>query len=119
MLSGIPSQMVEADFDFSCFIWLPATYQQPTSKIQDGGRQTKRIDISGYRLDSDAISMAISMFSGSSKSMVQRGKMSEVSRRRKFKMAASKPEVVISKLLYKMATRFQRLTPCFMGPATQ
>ena len=35
----------------------------------------------------------------------------------KFKMAATKPEVTISQLPDKLATKFKRLHPYFKGPA--
>jgi hypothetical protein len=37
----------------------------------------------------------------------------------KFKTAAAKPDVPVSKLLYKIAKGFQRLNPCFRGRGTQ
>ena len=43
----------------------------------------------------------------------------EVTGNAKSKMAAAKPEVLISQLLYQIATKFQRLHPHFWGPPTQ
>ena len=37
----------------------------------------------------------------------------------KFKMAASKPEILITQLIYKIHAKFQRLPPCFRGPGFQ
>ena len=37
----------------------------------------------------------------------------------KLKMAASKPEILITRLLYKIPAKFQRLPPCFHGPGIQ
>ena len=37
----------------------------------------------------------------------------------KFKMAASKPEILITQLIYKIHAKFQRLPPCFQGPGIQ
>jgi hypothetical protein len=37
----------------------------------------------------------------------------------KFKMAAAKPEVPVSQLLYKIAKKFERLPPYFRGQGTQ
>jgi hypothetical protein len=36
-----------------------------------------------------------------------------------FKMATAKPEVHVSQLLYKIAKKFQRLSACFSGRASQ
>ena len=37
----------------------------------------------------------------------------------KFKMAASKPEILITQLIYKIHAKFQQLPPCFQGPGIQ
>ena len=37
----------------------------------------------------------------------------------KFKMAALKPEILITQLIYKIHAKFQRLPPCFQGPGIQ
>ena len=34
-------------------------------------------------------------------------------------MAASKPEILITQLIYKIHAKFQRLPPCFQGPGIQ
>ena len=44
---------------------------------------------------------------------------SDVTGSRKFKMAAAKPELLISPLLDKIGTPFQRLTPHFRGSGIQ
>ena len=36
-----------------------------------------------------------------------------------FKMAALKPEILITQLIYKILAKFQRLPPCFQGPGFQ
>src|SRR5664279_40176 len=45
--------------------------------------------------------------------------ISVVAESQKSKMAASKPDILISQLLDKIETKFQRLTLHFRGPATQ
>ena len=37
----------------------------------------------------------------------------------KFKMAASKPELLMTRLLYKIPAKVQRLPPCVHGPGIQ
>src|SRR5664279_1027189 len=83
------------------------------SEIQDGGRQTGSTYISASIADSNGISTATPMFSGSRNSMVITRLPPYVTRSRKFKMAAVKPEVLISQLLYNKAMQFQWLPPYF------
>ena len=89
------------------------------SAFKDGGRQTGSSYISASRPDSDAVSKANPPFSGSSNSAALLRILPDVTVSRILKMAASKPEVLISQLLDKIATPFQRQTPHFLGPATQ
>src|SRR5208282_3621514 len=64
------------------------------------------------------IPTAAPMLSGSWNSRILLRIVPDVTGSRFLKMAASKPEVVITQLLGKIATLFQRLTPHFLGLAT-
>jgi hypothetical protein len=66
--------------------------------------------ISACRRDRNEISVAISLFSGSSYSIV-RVQYNQTGNR-KSKTAASKPEVLIYQLVDEIATKFQRLSVC-------
>ena len=79
------------------------------SEIQVVGRQTGRTYISASILDSNAVPKATSTFLGSSNSIALWRILSDVTGSRKFKMAAAKPEVLISQLLNQIATPFQKL----------
>src|SRR5208282_1609463 len=89
------------------------------SVFKDGGRQTGSTYISASRQDSNAVPKANPPFSGSSNSMAPLRILSDVTGSLLLKMAAAKPEVLISQLLDKIATPFQRQTPHFRDPATQ
>src|SRR5664279_4735059 len=69
------------------------------SEIQDGGRQTGSTYISASIADSNETPTATPMFSGARNSMVITPILPDVTGSRKFKMAAVKPEVLISQLL--------------------
>src|SRR5664279_1490005 len=98
-----------------------ADYARHTGQpeIQDGGLQTGSTYYSACRLHSNAISTAIPTFSGSSNSMALWPIMPDIPGNRKSKMAAYKPEVLITQPVDYIATRFQRLSSHFRGPATQ
>src|SRR5208282_430566 len=89
------------------------------SVFEDGGRQTGSSYISASRQDINAVPTANPRFSGSSNPMELWRIVPDVTGSRFLKMAAAKPEVVISHLPDKISTPFQRLTPHFRGPATQ
>src|SRR5208282_1359077 len=59
------------------------------------------------------------IFLGSRNRMAQVPILSDVTGSKKFKMAADKPEVLISRLLDKIASKFQRQSLCFRGPETE
>ena len=83
-------------------------------KIQDGGRKTGNIYISASKPDRNAVPTAIPTFSVPRNSMALVWMLGAVTEsRKKFKMAAAKPEVLISQLLNHIETPFQRLTPIF------
>src|SRR5664279_3866482 len=92
-------------------------YRKP--EIQDGGLQTGSTYYSACRLHSNAISTATPTFSGSSNSMALWPILSDITGNRKSKMAAYKPEVLITQPLDYIATRFQRLSSHFRGPVIQ
>src|SRR5208282_5041588 len=69
--------------------------------------------MSASRQDSNAVPTANPPFSGSRNSAELLGILPDVTGSRKLKMAAVKPEVLISQPLEKIATPFQRLTPFF------
>jgi hypothetical protein len=75
--------------------------------------------ISAYIQDSKEIPTATPMFSGSGNSMAVLERLHIDTGSQKFKMAAAKPEVPVSQLLYKIAKKFQRLSVCFRGRETQ
>ena len=58
------------------------------------------------------------MFSGSGNSMVLLVMLYLETGSEKFKMAAAKPEVLVSQFLGKIAKNFQRLSACFWGQGT-
>jgi len=86
-------------------------------EIQDGDIQTRSTNISACRQDRNAISRADHPFVGYSNSSVQCSIVMDIRGVQKFKLAACKPEVLISQLLDKIGTRFQRLNLCFLGSA--
>jgi hypothetical protein len=51
--------------------------------------------------------------------MTQSAITSGVGRVQKTKMAAYKPDILLTQLVGKIETQFQRLTPCFRGPGVQ
>jgi hypothetical protein len=65
--------------------------------------------ISRSRLDRDTVPTAIPMFSGSPGLVDSTLTSADINRRRKLKMAADKPEVVIYRVLGKIETRFRWL----------
>ena len=83
------------------------------SVFQDGGRKTGSTYISASRQDSNAVPMAKSAFSRSRKSVALFRIQPDVNGSRYFKMAADAPEVLMYRLLEKIATPFERLTPIF------
>jgi hypothetical protein len=89
------------------------------SEFKDGGPQTGSTYISACILDSNAISTATPIFAGSRNTKRSVRTLSDVTGSRNSKMAATKPEVLISRLVYYIATRFQRLPPYLRGPGTQ
>jgi hypothetical protein len=71
-----------------------------SEKIQDGGRKTGNIYISASKPDRNAVPTAIPTFSVSRNSMALVWMLGGVTEsRKKFKMAAAKPEILISLLL--------------------
>ena len=89
------------------------------SGFKDGGRQTGSIYISASKPDSDAVPTTNPPFPGSSNVMALLRILPDVTGSRLLKMAAAKPEVLISQLPNQIATPFQRLTHHFRGPTTQ
>src|SRR5271157_3801186 len=83
-----------------------------------GGKMTPQ-GISGSMILRIKFPTATPLFSGSRNSMALFRILSDVTGSRKSKMAANKLVIRISRLLDKIATPFQRLTPNFRGPATQ
>ena len=69
------------------------------SDFKDGGHQTGSTYISASRLDSNAVPTAIPPFSGSSNSAELLRSLFDVTGSRILKMAATKPEVLISQFL--------------------
>src|SRR5664279_960352 len=69
------------------------------SEIQDGGRQTGCTYYSACRIDRNAISTTIPTFSGSSNSLALLRILPDICGSRKSKMAADKPEVLITQLV--------------------
>src|SRR5664279_272409 len=86
---------------------------------QDGCLQTGSTYNSACRLDRRAISAATPMFSGSSNPTKLLRITTDVSRSGKSKMAAAKPEVIITQLVVQIETRYQRLPPCFRDHTTR
>jgi hypothetical protein len=64
--------------------------------------------------DSNVISTATPMFSMFSNSVTLLRMLPALSGRQKFKMAAAKPEIPVSRLVYKIATKFQQLHTRFL-----
>src|SRR5208282_4281893 len=89
------------------------------SVFKDGGRQTGSTYISASRKDINAVPTANPPLSGSSNPMELLRIVPDATGSRFLKMAAAKPEVLISQLLDQIATPFQRLTHHFRGPAAQ
>ena len=69
--------------------------------------------------DSKEIQKATRMYLGSGNFMSLSPSLHLETGSEKFKMAAAKPEVPVSQLLYKIAKKFERLPPCFRGRETQ
>src|SRR5664279_409744 len=88
-------------------------------EIQDSCLQNGSTYNSACRLDRKAISAATPMFSESSNPMKLLRITSDVSRSGKSKMAAAKPEVIITQLVDQIETRYQRLSPCCRGHTTR
>ena len=76
-------------------------------------RKTGKTYISASRQDINALPTANPTFLGSSNPMELWRIVPDVTGSRFLKMAAAKPEVVISQLLDKISTPFQRVTPIF------
>jgi hypothetical protein len=89
------------------------------SIIEDGGRQTGNTYISASRQDSNPISTATPRLLECINPIAIFRILCDATGSHKSKMAAAKPEVRISLLSDKIATRFQRLPPGFRGPAIQ
>ena len=97
-------------------------YHHPV--FQHGGLITGRdgiwagnMFISACRLARSAISTATPMFSESQNPMGSLGLLPVQTGSGKSKIVAAKPEVLISQLVDTLGTWFQRLPPCFLGPA--
>jgi hypothetical protein len=87
---------------------------------QDGGRQTGSTCMSRSRLDRHAVPTALPMLSGSPGLVDSALTFADINRRRKLKTAASKPEVVIYRVLGKIETRFRWLNlRCYTKTALQ
>jgi hypothetical protein len=71
--------------------------------------------MSGSKAPRNEIPTANPMYSGSKNSMAILRKLHLKSESQKFKMSAANLEVPVSKLLYKIAKKFQRLPACFWG----
>jgi len=95
------------------------TGRKGSPEIQNGSLQTGSTYISACRQDRNAMSTAKPMFSGSSNPAELLRIIFHRTGSGKFKMAAIILEVLISPLLDKIGTRFQRLNLCFWGPAMQ
>src|SRR5664279_746688 len=78
------------------------------SEIQDGGLQTGYTYISASRQDRSEIPTANPTCSRSSNSMGLVGILCDQTGSGKSNMAASKPDILISQLLDKIETKFQR-----------
>jgi len=74
-------------------------------------------NISAAIQDRDIISTAIPPFSGTPIPTERLVKLSDATGCGKSKMAASNPEIHISPLVQKIATKLKRLYLCFWGPA--
>src|SRR5271157_251340 len=83
------------------------------SVFKDGCIQTGSSYNSASRQDSNAVPTANPPFSGSSNPLALLRIVPDVTGNRFYKIAASKPEVVIAQLLDKIATPFQRLNLLF------
>ena len=86
-----------------------------TPEIQDGDRQTGSSYISGLKRDRNEIPTATPRFPGSAVSKDVSPTPTDIDRHRKFKMAAAKPEVVVTPVLQQIETKFQRLHLGFRG----
>jgi hypothetical protein len=94
-------------------------FETGNDKFKMAAAKTGCTCISAYIQDSKEIPMTNLMFSGFENSMALLGRLYLETGSQIFKMALAKPEVPVSQLLYKIAKKFQRLTPCFRGRATQ
>ena len=88
-------------------------------KIQDGGSQTGNTYISACIQHNCTIPTAIPMFSRSRNSIKLLLILYYASGSQKSKMAAHKPEILISQPVYNITAQFQRLYPCFRGLGIQ
>jgi hypothetical protein len=75
--------------------------------------------ISAFIQDSKEYPTANPVFLGSENSIAMSGRLHLETGSKIFKMAAAKPEVPVSRLLYKIAKKFQRLSACFPDRETQ
>ena len=90
-----------------------------SKKSKMAASKTGNTYISACRLDSNAIPKTTQTFSRSSNSMGLLQSLPDTTGSQKSKMAAAKPEILISHLVDWIATRFQRLPPHFRCPATK
>ena len=88
-------------------------------KIQNGGLRIGTVNISACRWDRNEISTAKPTFSGSGNPTGLRRILCNQTGSGNYKMAASKPEVLISQLVDKIQTKSQRLNLHFRGPTVQ
>jgi len=74
---------------------------------------------SAIRRDRNTIPVSTPMFSGVNLSMAPPETLSDETGSQKSKMAAEKTELNGAQLLYTIATKFQRLYPCFLSRVTR
>ena len=86
---------------------------RPTPEVQNDGRQAGSSYISRSTTDRHAVPTAIPRFSGLPDTIISLPTPSDVDRHPKCKMAAAKPEVVMSPDLKQIDTWFQRLNEVF------
>jgi hypothetical protein len=90
-----------------------------SQKFNMAAAKTGSTCISASMQDSKEIPTAIYMFLGSENSKLLSERLNIETGNQKFKMAAAKPELPVSKLLCKIAKKFERLSACFWGRASQ
>ena len=100
----------EFKWDISNTLW-----RKRQSEIQDGGSQTGNTYISACIQHTWNISTAITMFSRLRNSMETFPILCDASGNQIFKMAARKPEILISQPVINLAEKFQRRYQCFQG----